>query len=123
MRPATGPEPGEALSDGRDAVSVAELRAEVDAWAERIGVKPEAVHVRPMKRKWASCSSHGRLTFDVALLHEPEAFRREVIVHELLHLKVPNHAGLFRALLKAFLSEEREPGLENGPEERVRAHR
>ena len=27
----------------------------------------------------------------------------EVIVHELLHLKVPNHGRLFRALLRAYL--------------------
>jgi len=29
----------------------------------------------------------------------------EVIVHELLHLKVPNHGKVFRALLKAYLAE------------------
>jgi predicted metal-dependent hydrolase len=28
----------------------------------------------------------------------------EVIVHELLHLKVPNHGKVFRALLKAHLA-------------------
>lgn len=28
---------------------------------------------------------------------------REVLVHELLHLKVPNHGRLFKALLKAYL--------------------
>jgi hypothetical protein len=27
-----------------------------------------------------------------------------VIVHELLHLKVPNHGKLFRALMKAYLA-------------------
>jgi len=26
-------------------------------------------------------------------------------VHELLHLKVPNHARVFRALLRAYLAE------------------
>jgi hypothetical protein len=31
----------------------------------------------------------------------PIAFRHEAIVHELLHLKVPNHGRLFKALLKA----------------------
>lgn len=30
--------------------------------------------------------------------------RAEVIVHELLHLKVANHGPVFRALLKAYLS-------------------
>lgn len=81
------------------------FRAEVEVWAQRIGVTPREIRICPMKRKWASCSSRGRLTFDVELLRQPAAFRREVIVHELLHLKVPNHGPLFRALLKAYLQE------------------
>jgi hypothetical protein len=58
-----------------------------------------------MKRKWASCSSRGRLTFDTDLLHQPAEFRRQVIVHELLHLRVPNHGALFRALYRAYLAQ------------------
>ncbi len=81
------------------------FKAEVRAWAKRIGVKPREVHLRPMRRKWASCSSNGRLTFNTDLLGEPAPFRREVIVHELLHLKVPNHGKVFKALLKAHLAE------------------
>jgi predicted metal-dependent hydrolase len=82
------------------------FKAEVQAWAQRLGVTPREIHLRPMKRKWASCSSRGRLTFNTELLHQPAAFRREVIVHELLHLKVPNHGPLFKALLKAYLASE-----------------
>ncbi len=80
------------------------LRSEVRAWAQRIGVEPREVQVRPMKRKWASCSSKGRLTFDAELLRQPADFRAEVIVHELLHLKVPNHGAVFKALLRAYLA-------------------
>lgn len=79
------------------------FRAEVEAWARRIGVAPREVRIRPMKRKWASCSSRGRLTFSTDLLRQPNEFRRAVIVHELLHLKVPNHGRLFKALLAAYL--------------------
>ena len=79
------------------------FRSEVEAWATRIGVEPKEVHIRPMKRKWASCSPKGRLTFNTDLIREPASFRREVIVHELLHLKVPNHGPLFKALLRAHL--------------------
>jgi len=82
------------------------FKAEVQAWAQRLGVTPREIHLRPMKRKWASCSSRGRLTFNNELLRQPAAFRREVIVHELLHLKVPNHGPLFKALLKAYLASE-----------------
>lgn len=84
-------------------VPKAVLKGEVAAWAKRVGVEYREVHVRPMKRKWASCSSNGRLTFDISLLHQTAEFRREVIVHELLHLKVPNHGKLFKSLLRAHL--------------------
>jgi|SRR5215218_4653108 len=88
-----------------DTVSTELLRSEVEAWAKRIEVEPRDVHIRPMKRKWASCSSAGRLTFNTALIKEPSAFRAEVIVHELLHLKVPNHGRVFKALLRAHLAD------------------
>ncbi len=82
------------------------FRAEVRTWARRLGVEPKEIRLRPMKRKWGSCSTAGRLTFNVELLRQPAAIRRRVIVEELLHLKVPNHGKLFRALLKAYLAEE-----------------
>lgn len=91
------------------AVPVDLFRAEVETWAQRIGVTPREIHIRPMKRKWASCSSRGRLTFDTELLRQPAGFRREVIVHELLHLKVPNHGQLFKALMAAYLDLETYP--------------
>ena len=82
------------------------LKAEVRAWADRIGVEVREIHIRPMKRKWASCSTGGRLTFDTALLVEPPEFRTEVIVHELLHLRIGNHGKLFRSLLRAYLGRD-----------------
>ena len=75
------------------------------AWAKKIGGELREVHLRPMRRKWASCSSSGRLTFNTDLLGEPASFKREVIVHELLHLKIPNHGKVFKALLNAHLAE------------------
>lgn len=80
------------------------FKAEVRAWAKRIGVEPREIRLRPMKRKWGSCSSKGRLTFNTELLRQPAEFRRQVIVEELLHLKVPNHGKLFKALRRAYLA-------------------
>jgi len=58
-----------------------------------------------IKRKWGSCSTAGRLTLNAELATQPAQFRREVVVHELLHLKVPNHGRVFKALMKAYLAE------------------
>jgi predicted metal-dependent hydrolase len=81
------------------------FKAEVHAWAERIGVKTHAISIRPMKRKWASCSNKGNMTFDIELLKMPAEFRRKVIVHELLHLKIPNHGKVFKALERVYLEK------------------
>jgi predicted metal-dependent hydrolase len=86
-----------------DVVTTEVFKAEVAAWAQKIGVEPKQLHIRPMRRKWGSCSTNGRVTFDTDLLTQSAEFRKEVIVHELLHLKVPNHSTLFRALLRAHL--------------------
>lgn len=84
-------------------VPAAIVKSEVESWAKHIGVEPKEVHIRPMKTKWASCSSRGRMTLDTELLRQPADFRREVIIHELVHLKVPNHGKLFNSLVKAYL--------------------
>ncbi|MGH7822482.1 MAG: M48 metallopeptidase family protein [Candidatus Binatia bacterium] len=81
--------------------ATAAFRADVDRWAERLRVRPRAIQIRPMKRKWASCSSAGRLCFSRELLRQKNRFREVVIVHELLHLRVPNHGKLFRSLMNA----------------------
>ena len=79
------------------------FQAEVAAWAKRMRVHPKVVQVRPMKRKWGSCSTAGRVTFDTGLLHQHAEFRRRVIVEELLHLRIPNHGKLFKTMLAAHL--------------------
>lgn len=79
------------------------FHAEVRAWAARIGVSPVRVQVRPLRRFWGSCSPAGTITFDTDLLSESKRFRNSVIVHELLHLIVPNHGKLFTALNKTYL--------------------
>ena len=81
------------------------FKAEVLSLAKCIGVEPKEIRVRLMKSKWASCSSNGRLTFNSEILQQPASFRREVIVHELLHLKIPKHGKLFKSLMKAYLSQ------------------
>ena len=80
------------------------FKSEVISWAKRINVEPKEIRLRLMKSKWASCSSNGRLTFNTDILQQPATFRAEAIVHELLHLKVPNHGKLFKYLMRSYLS-------------------
>lgn len=82
-------------------VKRAALRERVEHWSGRLRVSPKYVRIQPMTRKWGSCSTGGVVTLAVALLNRPEAFQDFVIVHELLHLKIPNHGRVFTAMISA----------------------
>jgi len=82
-----------------------EFRQGVRDWATRIRVTPTRVRIQEMRRKWASCSSTGVLSFSCDLLTQDRAFGEAVIVHELIHLKVRNHGRLFQSLIKSFLGQ------------------
>ena len=88
---------------GRRTSATEPFKACVRDWALKLRVEPAQVRVQRMTRKWASCSAAGRLTFSKGLLRKPERFREYVIVHELLHLRVPNHGRLFRSYLSAYI--------------------
>ena len=53
----------------------------------------------------ASCSVAGRLSFDESLLRQPHEPQDYVIVHELLHVSVPNHGKLWKSLMRAHLGD------------------
>ncbi len=81
------------------------LKRTVQQWASKIGVRPRRVQIQRMTTKWASCSPAGRICLSTDLLREDAAFQEVVVVHELLHLRVPNHGKLFKGLMSAFLPE------------------
>lgn len=83
----------------------ADLKGTVQQWADRIGVKVREIHLRQMQRKWASISTNGRLTLNTDLLNLPETLMEYVIVHELVHLLVPNHGKLFKGYMSACLPD------------------
>ena len=77
----------------------ARIKRRVDVWAVKLRVMPRVIRVQRMTRKWGSCSTAGTITLAIDLDDENEPFQDFVIVHELLHLKVPNHSRLFKALM------------------------
>lgn len=87
----------------RGSVLKEKFKQRVGRWASRVRVKPSQIRVQAMRTKWASCSPAGWVIFDEGLLKKSRKFQDHVIVHELLHLKVPNHGRLFKSLLKAHL--------------------
>ncbi len=82
-----------------------EFKARVGEWSEKLGVEVRSIAIRSMSKKWASCSSSGIMTFDKDLLTLPADLQDYVIVHELLHLNVPNHGRLWKSLMRAHLGD------------------
>jgi predicted metal-dependent hydrolase len=92
-----------------------ELQWAVQYWSARIGVKAPRVHMRGMRRKWASISGVGRLTLNTELVGLPKELGEFVIVHELVHKLVPNHGKVFKSFMYAYLPdwEQRQRRLQN----------
>ena len=81
------------------------MRERVASWARRLNVQPRQVRVQCMTRKWGSCSAAGVVTLAADLSDQDLGFQDFVVVHELLHLRVPNHGKLFKALLTAHVPD------------------
>ncbi len=82
-----------------------DFKLKVQQWAEKLDVQVTSIAIRSMKNKWASCSTNGRLNFDTTLLELQSDLQDYVIVHELLHLRVPNHGKLWKVLMMAYLGD------------------
>jgi predicted metal-dependent hydrolase len=79
------------------------FKARVFEWADKLDVRIRSLAVRPMRNKWASCSTAGNLNFNEDLLNLDADVADYVIVHELLHFFVPNHGKLWKSLMRAHL--------------------
>jgi predicted metal-dependent hydrolase len=85
-----------------------QLRQRVDYWSRRLKAEPRIVRIQRMTRKWGSCSTKGIVTLAEDLAGQDVGFQDFVIAHELLHLRVPNHGKLFKALMTAHVPGWRE---------------
>ncbi len=71
-----------------------------DAWAARLGARPDWWGIRPMKTKWGSCNAEKRIIWlNSSLVKKPEGMIDYVILHELAHLISPWHDERFTAVL------------------------
>lgn len=82
-------------------VLLAELHA---AWCARLGEAGVTWKLRTMKTLWGSCHFRKRhVTYNRELARAPRELVEYVVVHELTHLRAPNHGPAFYALMDARL--------------------
>jgi predicted metal-dependent hydrolase len=71
-----------------------------DEEAERLGVAYDRIRIGDQRTLWGSCSPRGTLSFNWRLVLTPFDVLDYVVVHELCHLRVPNHSPRFWALVE-----------------------
>lgn len=85
-----------------------ELQQAVSSHAKVMGVNPRAVSVRDQRTRWGSCSNSGTLSFNWRLVMAPPEVLNYVVVHELAHMKVPNHSREFWAVVARYYPRYKE---------------
>jgi predicted metal-dependent hydrolase len=63
------------------------------------------LRIRPLAKRWGSCHFSGILTLNLDLIRAPRACIDYVILHELCHLRYPNHSPQFYELLTRVLPD------------------
>jgi predicted metal-dependent hydrolase len=66
------------------------------------------ISIRNQRSRWGSCSRNGRIALNFRLVQLPTRVRDYVLVHELMHLKQPNHSRRFWRLVEAVCPDFRE---------------
>ncbi|MBM7556838.1 M48 family metallopeptidase [Halanaerobacter jeridensis] len=79
------------------------IRERVKKYQEQIGEAPNLIKVKKQKKRWGSCSSKRNLNFNWKLIMAPMSVVDYLVVHELAHLKYPNHSKEFWQLVEAVI--------------------
>lgn len=67
----------------------------VGVYEPKMGVAAKAVKVIDLKNRWGSCSPAGNLNFHWKCMMAPPTVLDYIVVHELAHLRFPNHTRAF----------------------------
>lgn len=77
----------------------------VNKYIKQVGENPNNIKIKKQKKRWGSCSSIGNLNFNWKLIMAPMSIIDYIVVHELVHLKYPNHSKDFWNLVEAIIPD------------------
>ncbi|MCK9205026.1 MAG: M48 family metallopeptidase [Bacteroidales bacterium] len=72
---------------------------------QKFNVKPEAIYIQEMPKRWGSCTPKGKIILNPELIKAPKPCIEYVIIHELCHLVHPNHTNAFIQLQEKIMPD------------------
>ena len=82
-----------------------QIKERVKKYQNKIGVEPNSIKIKKQKKRWGSCSSLGNLNFNWKLIMAPMRIIDYIVVHELAHLKYPNHSKEYWDLVESIIPD------------------
>lgn len=71
------------------------IQERIKVYEDKFSIKPTSIKVLELRNRWASCTSTKGLNFNWKCVMAPVAVLDYIIMHEMVHLKYPNHSADF----------------------------
>ena len=72
----------------------------IRTWEQRLNVHVKEYNLRRMKTRWGTCNYRAKqIRLNTELVTKPSHLLEYVLVHEMVHLIVPNHGARFVGLM------------------------
>jgi len=84
------------------------LTKKAQDYANLTGLVPAAVKINSAKTRWGSCSGKKSINFSWRLIMADEDVIDYVVVHELAHIREPNHSARFWGVVASVLPDYKE---------------
>lgn len=78
------------------------LQPKLDDWSETLRLPYQGLRIRTQKTRWGSCSSKGNINLNAHLMFLPPHWVEHVLIHEVCHLRHPNHSHAFWDLVAQY---------------------
>ena len=84
------------------------LKDRMQKWSHQMSLSPQKLIFRKQKSQWGSCSTSGCISLNWKLIVAPLPVIDYVVIHELAHLRHPNHSRCFWNLVQKYAQNSRE---------------